>query len=52
MRSFALGEICPDEILELSFEDEDLTAKHLRMQPPKTNLTTSQTGVSITSIDP
>lgn len=51
MRSFTLGEVCPDEILELSFEDEDLTAKHLRMQPPKTNLATSQTGALITSMD-
>ena len=51
LRSVEIGEICPDEILELSFEEDDLTAKHVRMQQPKTNLTTSQTGVSMASID-
>jgi hypothetical protein len=51
MRSFEVGEFCPDEILELSFEEDDLTGKHVRMQMPKTNLATSQTGVSMATIE-
>jgi hypothetical protein len=51
LRSVDLDNLCPDEILELSFDDEDLSAKHIRMHNTKSNLYTSQTGPSVATIE-
>lgn len=51
LRAVNLGEISPDEILELSFDDDDLSTKHIRMPNHKTHLYTSQTGPSSATIE-
>jgi hypothetical protein len=51
MKCYELGEICPDEILELSFEGEDQSTKHMRMLEHKTPLYSAEnTFASIDSL--